>query len=664
MSGISFVHPEFLWALSGLAIPVIVHFLNRKRSRRLEFSTIRFFSAGAVSTSRMRRIKRLLLLLVRMAAIAAVVVIFSGPYSAKDPFMVLSNPGASVYAFVDPTMSMDYRDAGMPLWKKSFFLCDTLSQYLPAAAKRYLYNEGRSEFVQVKSFGAPPEPFVRHGPADIDKMAFALPGSTGRGAGMAALAVLSDFQQNIGGPLDTMLVRVSLPVLLVSVAPSEPRNCGIRDVSLSAANRSVITVRVACQGRNLDSAGISVSAGGMRCGRAAVSAGPGRAENVPVTVTADLQNPLGTVTLDCDDPFPADNAWYFVRGGGGALRVLVVGEPDECFPVAAAFNSLGASQWAAKSRQAHIVSYDDIDSAALVVLCGVRQLSPPLAILLHNRSFGQKAILFSPATDSAYANVNGTILPVRDPASCAVVYDPKPHAVVLPDTVSQLFSGFKRLKDADAAVSRYCTGLPGGALLRLDNGKPFATHLVDSMGNSWVMAAAPLGMAREARPGGALFETGLYVPLLDRLAKFALSAIQKGQQSWVAGVPAKNPFFGAKRGALVFDAAGKLISRWSSQPLVAFSSPGHYRIQPDGQPSFWVAVEMDTAEADFTYRAPVIPASKAASVKFLSSRQFGAFVKSRRSGSYSQWVWIVLGLLLLAEVFLWEKKRMPSSLQK
>jgi hypothetical protein len=659
LNGISFVHPLYLWALAGLAVPLLVHFLNRTQSRRLDFSTIRFFSAAAVTTSRMRKIKRLLLLLARMAAVAAIVVIFSGPYSTKDPFMALSNPGASVYAFVDPTMSMDYREAGTPLWKKGFFLCDTLGRKLPAAAKRFLYNEGRAEFVQVKALSVPAESFARHGPPALDKMALALPAAGSRGTGMAVLAVFSDFQENVSRSLDTMLAgRIAMPVLLVSVAPADPWNFGLRDVSLSEGNRSVITVHAACQGKSLDSAGISVSAGGMRVGRAAVSAPAGSSADAAVTVTTDMQNPLGIVTLDADDPFPADNTWYFIRGAGQALRVLIVGEPDECFPLAAAFSALGASQWAPVVRQAHTVSYDDIDSAALVVLNGVRHLSPPLAILLRNRSFGQKAILFSPATDSAFAGVNGSILPVRDPASCSIASDAKPHAIVLPDTVSQLFAGFRRLKDADAAVSRYCTGLPGSALLRLDNGRPFATHMLDTLGNSWVMAAVPLGLAKGGRPGaGALYETGLYVPLLDRLARFALSAIQKAPQSWAAGTPVKNPFFGAKRGALVFDAAGTLISRWSSQPLVAFGAPGHYRIQPDGQPSYWAAVEFDTAEAGFTYRPPLIPASTTASVKFLTARQFESFVKTRQSGAFSQWLWIALALLLIAEILLWEKKQ-------
>jgi hypothetical protein len=659
LNGISFVHPQYLWALAGIAVPVLVHFLNRTRSRRLDFSTLRFFSAAAVTTSRMRRIKRILLLLARMAAVAAVVVIFSGPYNTKDPFAMLSDPGASLYAFIDPTMSMDYRDAGAPLWKKSFYLCDSLGRKMPAAARRYLFNEGRAEFVQVKTFGAPVESYARHGPAAIDKMAMAPPA-----AGMAVLAVFSDFQENISRALDTMLAgRSSMPVLLVNVAPATPQNCGVRDVSVSSASRSVITVRAACQGRGLDSAGISVSASGMRVGHAAISARPGQSAAVPVTVTTDMQNPLGIVTLDCDDPFPADNTWYFVCGASQALRVLVVGEPDECFPIVAAFSALGASQWAPVARQGQTVSYDDIDSAALVVLNGVRRLSPPLAMLLHNRSFGQKAILFSPSTDSAFAGVNGSILPVRDPASCAIVSDIKPHAIMLPDTVSQLFGGFPRLKDADAQVSRYCTGLPGSALLRLDNGRAFATHMLDTMGNSWVMAAVPLGLIKEVKPGtGALFETGLYVPLLDRLARFALSAIQKGPQAWVAGVPVKNPFFGAKRGALVFDAGGKLISRWSSQPLVAFALPGHYRIQPDGQPAYWVAVECDTAEADFTYRTPLIPASKTASVKYLTARQFESFVKIRKSGAFSPWLWILLGLLLVVEILLWERKSVPSHL--
>ena len=223
MNGLAFVHPAFLWGLSALAIPLLVHFLNRRQSRKLDFSTLRFFSTAAKRTSKIRRLKRLLLLFVRMALVCVCVAIFAKPYVTKDPFSALRNPDTAVFAFVDPTVSMDYRDKGVPLWRTAFDLLDTLNKSLPSAAKRYIYNEARAEFVPVKAFTKPSGLFVRHGAAPLDKMFAAFAYARGHAAGMPLLVIVSDFQDNISRILDTQLIRCdNVPVLCASVAPHSP----------------------------------------------------------------------------------------------------------------------------------------------------------------------------------------------------------------------------------------------------------------------------------------------------------------------------------------------------------------------------------------------------------------------------------------------------------
>lgn len=662
MIPIAFVYPEFLWGLAACAIPLVVHFLNRRRLRRLDFSTLRFFPSAAVQTSRIRRLKRWLLLCVRMALLCTLVAIFARPYPTRDPFAVLRNPDAAVFAFVDPTVSMNYRENGAPLWRTACDLLDTLDRTLPPAAKRFEYNEARAEFLPVKKFSRPAGSFTRHGPAPLHKMIAALAAMRGRTAGMPLLVCMSDFQENVSAVLDTQLAQCGdMPVLLGSVAPALAWNCGVRDVIASAANRSVVTARVWCAGRGMHAAGVTVTAGGMRVGHAITNADPGQSVVVPVSVTSDLPNPGRTVVIDSDDPFPDDNTFYFVQGASGALRVLVVGDPAECFPVSAAFSALGSSQWNPVVRPGSAVTYDDLDSAALVILCGVRRLSPQLARFVHGASQGKKAVLFSPVLDSADAHANDVLLPAQAAGSLRPVFDAKPHAILFPDTVSSLFSGFGSLRNADAEVNSYCAGLKGAVLMRLDNSAPFATHIIDTMGNSWVLLSVPIGVAAGSAPiPGSLFERGLYVPLLDRLARYALSAIQKEPQSWIAGTAARNPYFGAQRGANVFDAAGRDIMRWSNQPLIVFDTPGLYRIQPDGDMGSWVSVNMDTSEVNLTYRAPHIGPSQTSRVQFLPAGQFGPFVGQRRPGAFSRWLWIIVGLLVVAEVLLWEKKAPPA----
>ena len=657
MNGIAFVHPEFLWGLAACAIPVLVHFLNRRRLRRLNFSTVRFFPRAAVRTSRMRQIKRLLLLLARLALIVVLVMIFSRPYSTRDPFAVLHNSDASVFAFVDPTVSMNYRDNGAPLWRTGFGLLDTLNKVLPPAAKRFVYSGERTAFFPVKKFGPPPGAFTRHGPAPLHEMFSAFSFAAGRSGGRPLLVVVSDFQENVSLVLDTLLARCDIPVLCASVAPTMPWNFGIWNIAVSAADRSAVAARISCSGRELRNTGVTVTAGGLRVGHAVASARPGQSVLVPVAVTADGAKPGQAAALDCDDPFPDDNIFYFVQGAGAALRVLIVGEPRECFPVSAAFSALGEKQWEPVVRPGRLVTWDDIDSAALVVLCGVRQLSPPLAAFAAGESQGKKAVLFSPLVDSANAGANEALVPGRAAAKLKPVFDTRPHGLVLPDTVSPLFGGFRRLRDADVQIQDYCTGLPGTVLARLDNAAPFATHLIDTMGNSWVMLASAIGLRESGAPAqNGLYASGIYVPLLDRLARYALSAIQQEPQTWTAGVPKRNPYFGGRRGADVFDESGRNIARWSSQPRVVFDKPGLYRVQPEGDPSFWIAANIDTLEADFTFRSPRIAPAIAPRVKYVEAGRFASFVRQRRPGSFSAWLWVILGLLVIAEVLLWEKK--------
>jgi hypothetical protein len=188
--------------------------------------------------------------------------------------------------------------------------------------------------------------------------------------------------------------------------------------------------------------------------------------------------------------------------------------------------------------------------------------------------------------------------------------------------------------------------------MRLDNSAPFCTQAIDSVGNSWILLAAPLTISQTSSALGSLATSGLFVPLLDRLSRFALSSVQKSPQQWIAGMPAQNPFFGSRFGATVFDETGKGLSRWSSQPSVVFEKPGLYRIVPDNDAPWWVGVGMDTSEADFSYLAP----SPAQNVVFVNAKQFVAFAKKGQSADLSFLLWVVIGLLLVAEVLLWEKQ--------
>ncbi|HMS66094.1 MAG TPA: BatA and WFA domain-containing protein [Ignavibacteria bacterium] len=106
----SFLNPSILLALSALIIPVIIHLLNLRKIRKVEFSTLMFLRE--IQKSKMRRIKlrQLLLLFLRMLVIGFLVLSFSRPVFDGYAGNSISNVKTTTLIFLDDSFSMNSRD--------------------------------------------------------------------------------------------------------------------------------------------------------------------------------------------------------------------------------------------------------------------------------------------------------------------------------------------------------------------------------------------------------------------------------------------------------------------------------------------------------------------------------------------------------------------------
>lgn len=76
----NWLHPEFLWALTALAIPIAIHLFNFRRYKPLYFSNIRWLKTVQQQTKKQSQLKHLLILLARMLAYAFIILAFAQPY--------------------------------------------------------------------------------------------------------------------------------------------------------------------------------------------------------------------------------------------------------------------------------------------------------------------------------------------------------------------------------------------------------------------------------------------------------------------------------------------------------------------------------------------------------------------------------------------------------
>lgn len=101
-----FVHPEILWALSAISIPIIVHLFNFRKFKKVLFSNVAFLQEIQQETKSKSKLKHLLILASRILAITCLVFAFAQPIFPIEG-LVASQGDKAVSIYIDNSFSMD-----------------------------------------------------------------------------------------------------------------------------------------------------------------------------------------------------------------------------------------------------------------------------------------------------------------------------------------------------------------------------------------------------------------------------------------------------------------------------------------------------------------------------------------------------------------------------
>lgn len=104
---IQFQNPQILWALFLLLLPVLIHFFNFKRYKKIYFSNIQFLKNLNTENKQKSRIKRWVILLLRLLAISSLVFVFAQPYFPDNNKKNLTSSKEIVNIYIDNSFSMN-----------------------------------------------------------------------------------------------------------------------------------------------------------------------------------------------------------------------------------------------------------------------------------------------------------------------------------------------------------------------------------------------------------------------------------------------------------------------------------------------------------------------------------------------------------------------------
>ncbi len=143
----SFTYPAFLFALSAIAIPIIIHLFNFRKFKTVYFSNTRFLKEVKQETQAKSKLKHLLVLFSRILAITFLVFAFAQPFiPAINKKTVAGDKAISI--FIDNSFSMDaINKNGTLLDEAKKHAREIVSAYKPADRFQLLTNdfEGRHQ---------------------------------------------------------------------------------------------------------------------------------------------------------------------------------------------------------------------------------------------------------------------------------------------------------------------------------------------------------------------------------------------------------------------------------------------------------------------------------------------------------------------------------------
>lgn len=101
----NFLFPSFLYALSAISIPVLIHLFNFRRYKKLYFSNVRFLKEVVQESHSKSKLRQLLVLICRCLIIIFLVLAFAQPFIPLKNGITASGSRA-VSIFIDNSFSM------------------------------------------------------------------------------------------------------------------------------------------------------------------------------------------------------------------------------------------------------------------------------------------------------------------------------------------------------------------------------------------------------------------------------------------------------------------------------------------------------------------------------------------------------------------------------
>ena len=394
-----FKHPELLYALFALLIPIIIHLFQLRKFKKEAFTNVAFLKKVTSQTRKSSQLKKWLILTARMLLLAALILAFAQPYTSKTNTF---NTKKETVIYLDNSFSMQAKGEQGELFKRAI---QDLIENIDESEKITLFTNNatyrntsidaiKNELLQLDF--APSQ-------LSYDAVLLKCKNLFSPDSGILKQAIIiSDFQikeTQFNPSLDSII-----NINTVQLKPVSTNNLQIDSLFISnqTATNLELTVNIINQGNVIENVPVSLYSEGQLITKTSI--------NIEETAVANFtlnrdQKIIGEIVID-DSNLPFDNSLFFNINKPNKAKVLSISESNEDFLKRVYTDG----EFQLNSTILNELNYSQIENQNLIILNELESIPSSLKTALISFTNNGGFVLIIPSTNNSLQTYNDFLL--------------------------------------------------------------------------------------------------------------------------------------------------------------------------------------------------------------------------------------------------------------
>lgn len=314
-----FKHPELLYALFLLIVPILIHLFQLRRFQKVQFTNVKFLKAVKLQTRKSSQLKKWLTLLTRMLLLACAIIAFAQPFIPNTEDF---NEAQETVVYLDNSYSMQATGKNGSLLNEA--IQDMINNF-PEDEKISLFTN--TQTFRNTSLKALKNDLIQleHSPTQLNYDALFIKGKelfSKDKSSSKNLILISDFQQK-DNPV-TFETDSTINLKLVQPKSALVSNVSIDSVYVANSNSETLdlNVKLSNQGETIENTTVSLFNDDVLLAKNAVDIN----ENSEATFSVSNNAVINGKLVIEDAGLQYDNSFYFNINSKPKIKVLAINE--------------------------------------------------------------------------------------------------------------------------------------------------------------------------------------------------------------------------------------------------------------------------------------------------------------------------------------------------